>query len=70
MRGMNVCGMGTGAGLSFPEGSDTNDSVSELVLSNNSSYNLCFFIWELVYLGKSPSSKIVYIEQKMIFSYI
>jgi len=49
MEGMDVYGMGTGAGLYFPKKLDTNDSVSELVLSNNLLYNLCSFVWELVY---------------------
>ena len=44
MGGMDVCGMDTGAGLSFPERSDTNNSVSKLVLSNNLSYNLYSFV--------------------------
>jgi len=60
--------MGTGANPSFLEESDTNGSISKLVLSNSSSYNLYSFMWELVYLGKSPSSKMACVEQKMIFS--
>jgi len=40
MGGMGVCGMGTRAGLSFPEKLDTNNFVSRLVLSNNLLYNL------------------------------
>jgi len=44
MEEMGVCGMDTGAGLSFSEELDTNDSISGLVLSNNSSYNLCSFV--------------------------
>ena len=35
--------MSTKAGPSFPEESDTNNSVSELVLFNNLSYNLHSF---------------------------
>ena len=70
MREMSVCGIGTRAGPSFLEELDTNDSVSGLVLSNNLSYNLCPFVWELVYLGKSLLLKMVCMEQKMIFSCI
>ena len=66
MGGMDVCGMDTGAGLSFPERSDTNNSVSKLVLSNNLSYNLYSFVQELVYLEKSLLLKMVCMEQKMI----
>ena len=40
---MSVCEMNTGAGLSFPEDSDINNSVSKLILSNNLLYNLCSF---------------------------
>ena len=40
---MSVCGMGTGVGPSFPEDLGANDFVFRLVLSNNSSYNLCSF---------------------------
>ena len=65
-----MCGIGTGAGPSFSEELGTNDSVSGLVLSNNSLYNLCSFIWKLVYLGKNPSSKMVCVKQKMVFSCI
>ena len=36
--------MGTGANLSFLEESDTNGSISKLVLSNSSSYNLYSFM--------------------------
>ena len=68
MGGMNVCRMGTRTGPSFPEELDTNNSVSKLVLSNNSSYNLHSFAWELVYLGKGLLSKMAYVEQKMVFS--
>ena len=65
-----MCGMSTGAGLSFPEELDTNNSISGLVLFNNSLYNLYSFVWKLVYLGKSFLSKIVYIKWKMVFFYI
>jgi len=62
-------GMGTGAGSSLLEGSDTDSSVSRLILSNNLLYNLCSFTQELVYSEKNSSLKIVYIEWKMIFPY-
>jgi len=64
-----MCKVGTRTGLSFPEGSNADNSVSRLILSNNLSYNLCSFVWELVHLEKNPSSKIVCVECKMIFSY-
>jgi len=60
----------TGAGPSFPEGSGIDDFVSELILSNNLSYNLHSFVWESVHLEKSSSSKMAYAEWKMIFPYI
>jgi len=41
---MDVCGMGTRAGPSFPEELGTDDSVSRLVLSNNLSYSLHSFV--------------------------
>jgi len=62
MGGIDVCGMDTRADPSFPEELGTNNSVSGLVLSNNLLYNLCSFAWELVYLGKSPSSKMACVE--------
>jgi len=49
--------MGAGAGPSFPEGSSANNSISELVLSNNSLYNLYSFAWKLVYLGEVSHQK-------------
>jgi len=67
---MDICGMGTGAGLSFPEGLDTDNSIFELILSNNLLYNLCFFAWKSVYLEKSFLSKIACVEWKIIFPYI
>ena len=70
MGEMSVCGMGIGAGPSFLEELGTNDSISGLVLSNNSSYNLHSFVWELVHLGKSFSSKIACMKQKMVFPYV
>jgi len=44
MGGLDVCEVDTGAGLSFLEESGTNNFVSELILSNNLSYNLCSFV--------------------------
>ena len=41
---MDVCGIGTRAGPSFPEELGANNSVSELILSNNLSYNLHSFV--------------------------
>ena len=38
-----MCGMSTGAGLSFLEGSDIDNSISGLILSNTSLYNLYSF---------------------------
>jgi len=70
MGGMSMCRIDTETGLFFLEELDVNDFVSRLVLSINSLYNLCSFTWELVYLGKSPSSKMVYVEQKMIFPWV
>ena len=67
---MGECGMSTGADPSFPEVLGANDSISGLVLSNNLLYSLHSFVWELVHLGKSSSSKIACVEQKMIFSCI
>ena len=60
----------TGTGLSFPEGSDANDFVSGLILFNKLLYNLYSFAWESVHSGKSSSSKMVYVEDKMIFPYV
>ena len=57
MRGISVCEIGTGAGPSFSEESDTKNSVSRLVLSNNSLYNLYSFAQELVYLEKKSLIK-------------
>jgi len=52
MRGIDLYGMGTRTGSSFPEKLGTNNFVSKLVLFNNSSYNLHSFAWELVHLKK------------------
>ena len=41
---MNVCEMDTRIGLSFLKGLDIDNSVSELILSNNLSYNLYSFL--------------------------
>ena len=38
-----MCRIDTRAGPSFLEGSDINNFVFELILSNNILYNLCFF---------------------------
>ena len=65
--GMNVCEMDTRIGLSFLKGLDIDNSVSELILSNNLSYNLYSFLWESVYLGKDSLLKIAYVEWKIIF---
>ena len=65
-----MCGVGAGAGPSFPERSGINDFVSELILSNNLSYNLHSFVWKSVHLEKSSSLKIAYAECKMIFPYV
>jgi len=70
MEEMGMCGIDTGASLSFLEEPGTNDSISRLILSNNLSYNLCSFVWELVHLGKSSSSKIVYVVENDISLYI
>jgi len=67
MGGIGMCGIGTGASPSFSEELDINDSVSGLVLSNNSLYNLHYFAWELVHLEESSSSKMACIEWKMVF---
>ena len=57
MGEMDMCGMGTGAGLSFPERLGTDNSISELILFNNLLYNLYFFKWELVHLKKVPHQR-------------
>jgi len=62
-----VCGIGTGAGPSFPEKLGTDNSVSRLILSNNLLYNLYSFAWKLVHLGNSSLSKMACVEQKVIF---
>ena len=67
MEEIDMYRIGTGAGPSFTKELDTNDSISELILSNNLLYNLHFFTWELVHLGKSFLSKMICVEQKMIF---
>jgi len=61
-----MCEIGTRASPSFPEELDANNYVFRLISSNDSSYNLCSFAWELVYLGKSLLSKIACVEWKMI----
>jgi len=67
MGGIEICGINIGAGSSFLEESDTGNSISRLILSNNLLYNLYSFVWELVHLRKSLLSKMVYVELKMIF---
>ena len=47
---------------SLLEGSGTNNSVSELILSNNLLYNLHFFVQESVYLRKNSLLKIACVE--------
>ena len=59
---MSICEISTKVDLSFLEGLDTNDSVSRLILSNNLSYNLCFFHKSQYIWKKSFLSKIVYVE--------
>jgi len=43
MEGISVCEISIKAGLSFSEESSTDNSISELILSNNL-YNLYFFV--------------------------
>ena len=62
MGEMSMYRLDTGVGLSFPEGSGTDNFVSGLILSNNLSYNLHSFAWESVYLEKSPSLKMACVE--------
>ena len=52
-----MCEIDTGAGSSFSEGLDNDNSISELILSNNLSYSLCSFKKKLVYLEKFPHQK-------------
>ena len=59
--------MDTKAGLSLLKGLDTDNSIFELILFNNLSYNLYSFTQDLVYLEKNFLSKIVCVEQKIIF---
>ena len=59
--------MDTKAGLSLLKGLDTDNSIFELILFNNLLYNLYSFTQDLVYLGKNFLSKIVCVEQKIIF---
>ena len=65
---MDIYGMDTEAGLSSLKGLDTNNSISQLILFNNLLYNLYSFTQDFVYLGKNFLSKIVCVEQKIIFS--
>ena len=68
MGGLSMYGMGTRADPSFSEELDANNSVSRLILSDNLLYNLYSFAWALVHLEESLSSKMAYVEWKMIFS--
>ena len=70
MKEMGVYGMSIRVGLSLPEGLNTNNSISGLILSNNLLYNLCSFTQELVHLEKNSLSKMAYMEQKIKFSSI
>ena len=58
--------IGTKADLFFLKESDTDNSISKLILSNNQLYNLHSFAWESVYLGKISLLKIACMKQKMI----
>jgi len=44
MEGIDVYEIGIRTGSSLPEGSNTNNYVSRLILFNNLLYNLCSFI--------------------------
>ena len=68
MGEIGICGIDNRVSLFFPEWLDTDNSISGLILSNNLLYNLYYFVWDLVCFKKSFSSKIVCVEQKMIFS--
>ena len=43
MKRISMCEISTETGSSFSEESSTDDSISELILSNNLLYNLYFF---------------------------
>ena len=62
MKGISMCEISTETDSSFLEESSTDDSISELILSNNLLYNLYFFAQESVYLGKSFLLKIVCVK--------
>ena len=62
MKGISMCEISTETGSSFLEESSTDDSISELILSNNLLYNLYFFAQKSVYLEKSFLSKIVCVK--------
>ena len=62
MKGISVCEISTETGSSFSEELSTDDSISELILSNSLLYNLYFFAQESVYLGKSFLLKIVCVK--------
>ena len=54
--------MDTKTDLFFLKKSDTDNSISKLILSNNQLYNLHSFPWESVYLGKNSLLKIVCVK--------
>ena len=58
------------AGLSLPEGLDTDNFISKLIWSNDLLYNLYSFVQESVHLGKNFLSKMVCIEWKITFPYV
>jgi len=62
MREIDKSEMSTGAGLSLLKDSDTDNTVSRLILSNNLLYNLHSFTQEPVYLEKNFLLKITYVE--------
>jgi len=70
MEGIYVCRIGTGTSLSFPEGLDTDNSISGLILFNNWLYNLYSFAWESVYLKINFLSKMECVEWKIISPYV
>jgi len=70
MREMGMYKIDTGASSFFLERLGTDDSVSEINLSNNLLYNLYSFAQESVHLEKNSSLKIPCVEQKITFPYI
>jgi len=65
-----VCKIDYRAGLSSPEGLDTDNSISKLIWSNDLLYNLYSFVQKPVYLGKNFLLKMVCIEWKITFPYV